>query len=177
MTVETSALTVQVPVIHTERLVLRAPRGGDLDALAAFYASPRSRWVGGPCTRFDAWMRLTAAIGHWILRGFGMWTVETREAREVAGRVGLLAHDGWPEPELGWHLFDGFEGRGLAHEAALAARRAARELFGRRRPISLIDPDNLRSRRLAERLGARVEREDVVLGHPCLVYRHPAEAL
>nr|WP_142662847.1 GNAT family N-acetyltransferase [Paracoccus laeviglucosivorans] len=168
-------MTAPVPVIETDRLILRAPRLGDLEAMVDFYASDRAHFVGGPCSRFDAWNRLTSSIGHWVVRGYGMWMIEVKATRQPAGRVGILNHDGWPEPELGWHVFNGFEGQGIAHEAALAARKAARELFRLHPVISLIVPENTRSRALAERLGAKVEREGEVLGHACLVYRHPAE--
>lgn len=164
-----------IPVLDTERLILRGPEARDLDAMAAFYASDRSRWVGGPCTRFEAFVRLTSGLGHWGLRGFGWWTLEERATGYVAGRLGVGFPDGWDEPELGWHIYEGFEGRGLAHEAALAARRQACTVWGMGPLISYIAHDNHRSRALAERLGARIEREGTVVGHPCLVYRHPAE--
>lgn len=169
------AQLIGFPVLETARLTLREPREGDLDAMAAFYASDRSRWVGGPCDRFAAAGRLLAGLGHWALRGYGWWVLEERASGAVAGRAGIAFLDGWDEPELGWHLYDGFEGKGLAYEAVLAARRHAAQAWGMAAPISYIAHDNARSRALAERLGARVEREGMVVGHPCLVYRHPAE--
>ena len=92
----------------------------------------------------------------------------------VAGRLGLVEHDGWPEPELGWHIYEGFEGRGYAYEGAMAARDHACRVMGMAPMISCIAPENLRSRRLAERMGAVIERETELLGQPCLIYRHPA---
>ncbi len=165
-----------VPVLTTARLTLRGPQARDLDAMAAFYQSDRSAFVGGPCGRFDAWTRLLGGLGHWALRGFGWWSVECRETGAMAGRVGIGLHEGWDEPELGWHIYDGFEGRGYAHEAALAARRFAARTWGIVAPISYVEAKNARSRALAERLGAVVEREGEVVGQPCLVYRHPADA-
>lgn len=166
-------LAVDIPVIETDRLILREPRVGDLDAVAAFMASDRARFVGGPGNRFEAWRALTSAVGCWIVNGYGTWTLEDRASWQVAGRVGVIRHEGWPEPELGWHIYDGFEGQGLAHEAALAARAAAARHFGLTRLISLIDAANVRSLRLAERLGARFERDGEVLGKPCQIWRHP----
>lgn len=164
---------VDIPVIGTERLILRAPRADDLDATAAFMATERARFIGGPVDRATAWRQLCVAAGHWMLRGYGMWTLETRDTGAVAGRVGLIFHDGWPEPELGWQVYDGFEGKGLAEEAARAARDAAPALGLDRPLVSLIAPDNARSIRLAERLGAVLEAEGSLLGHACLIYRHP----
>lgn len=166
-----------IPVLETERLILREPREADLDAMAAFYASDRSRWVGGPCDRFGASVRLMSGLGHWALRGYGWWLLAERASGAVVGRAGVGLFAGWDEPELGWHIYDGFEGKGLAQEAARAARRHAATAWGMGPLISYIAHDNTRSRALAERLGARVEREGTVAGHPCLVYRHPQEAV
>lgn len=169
----TLATLTGIPVIQTERLILRAPRESDHPAMVAFYASDRSRFVGGPCDAFDAWGRLMAGLGHWALRGYGWWVVEERATGAVAGRLGVGFSHGWDEPELGWHIYEGFEGRGLAMEGALAARHHANTVWGMGPLISYIVPENTRSRALAERMGATVEREGVVVGHPCLVYRHP----
>lgn len=167
--------SVSVPVFRTERLILREPRVGDLDVLASFNASPRAEFVGGPMNRFDSWRNILMVCGHWLVRGYGYWTVEEAATGRLVGRVGVHNHEEkWPEPELGWQVFDGFEGRGYAHEAALAARAQAARM-GLAPLISLVAPDNLRSRRLAERLGAVVERETELLGKQVLVYRHPAE--
>lgn len=166
-----------IPVLETERLILRAPRLSDLDALADFLASPRAQYVGGPSSRYQSWRSLLTVTGHWVMRGYGYWTVEDRASGQPVGRVGVHFHEGeWPEPELGWHIFNGFEGKGYAYEATLAARDAATTRFGLGSLSSLISPDNTRSRRLAERLGATVERETRVLDTPCLVYRHPKGA-
>lgn len=167
--------SVSVPVVRSERLILREPRVADLDAVAEFNASPRAGFVGGPMTRFESWRNILMICGHWVVRGYGYWTIEEAETGRVVGRIGVHYHDEkWPEPELGWQVFDGFEGRGYAHEAALAARAQAGRM-GLGPLISLIAPDNLRSRRLAERMGASPEREIDLLGKHVLMYRHPAE--
>ena len=111
-----------VSAVETERLRLREPREDDFSAMLAFNASPRAAFIGGGADRQQIWRGLLANIGHWALRGCGFWSVDTKDGAFV-GRVGVIFHDGWPEPELAWHLFDGFEGQGFATEAALAARR------------------------------------------------------
>ncbi|MGD9863078.1 MAG: GNAT family N-acetyltransferase [Pseudodonghicola sp.] len=168
-----SAFPLPIPVIETERLVLRGPRESDFDAHAAMMASDRSRFIGGPLDRNTAWRGFCGSIGHWVLRGYGMWVVADRADDRPLGRVGLINHLGWDEPELGWHLYDGAEGRGVAHEAALAARAYGAAQFGLDGVISYIDPANTRSQTLAARLGATVERDGEVMGHPCQVWRHP----
>ncbi len=169
-----AAFALPIPVLHTERLILRGPQPGDFEAFATFGASERSRFVGGPYPRFRSWGGFLGAFGHWALRGFGMWMLEHRATGAVAGRIGMIFHDGWDEPELGWHIYDGFEGQGLAHEGARAARDHAARHQGLDRAISCIDPENVRSIRLAERLGAQFERDGVLIEWPVQIWRHPS---
>lgn len=166
-------LAFPIPVLETGRLVLRPPREADFPAMLAFNDSPRARFVGGGAPRQQVWRGLLANIGHWALRGYGFYSVDTR-AGDFIGRVGVIFHDGWDEPELAWHLYDGFEGLGLAHEAAVAARADYHARITQHPPISYIDVSNARSRALAQRLGASLERtlnDDKGHHH---VYRHPA---
>lgn len=167
------------PQIETERLILRAPKEDDFAAVLAFQASPRTKFIGGgDANRWEAWRGFLAQFGHWALRGYGFFICEIRDTGALAGRVGVINHEMWPEPELGWHLFDGFEGQGFAYEAALAVREWAHKTHGLGPLMSQIHPDNQRSIALAERLGATRERTTTLLGDPCLVYRHPgSEAL
>lgn len=165
----------RIPTVTTARLVLRAPRMDDFDAFAAFRASERTRHVGGPNSRAEAFAMFCALLGHWPLRGYGRWLVADRVTDEPLGIVGPYYPEGWPEPEIAWSVFDAGEGRGIAHEAALAARDwAAREL-GWQTPASLVARDNHRSAALARRLGAV---EDGLHIHPVygdlVIWRHPA---
>lgn len=163
---------MMIPTLTTERLILRAPMMGDFDALADFLAHDNSRWIGGPHNRDAAWRGFCGALGHWHLRGYGMWLVALKSDNTPVGRVGFINQMGWDEPELGWHVFPDFEGKGLAYEAALAARAHGPQ-FGIPAPISYVNADNKRSCALAERLGATVERTRAFYGEPTLVYRHP----
>ena len=169
-------MTAPIPTIETARLILRGPVEADFPTVERFMASPRAAFIGGPVTdRFQAWRGFLAVLGHWALRGYGFFTVTLKDGTLV-GRVGLINHIGWHEPELGWHLFDGFEGHGYAAEAAIAARDWAASELGLGPLISHIDADNTRSLALARRLGATHERDTTVLGLPAQVWRHPAPA-
>lgn len=165
-------LSVDVPVIETERLILREPRRSDLTAMEGFFASDRACYIGGPLTDWQVFERYIANLGQWLTHGHGWWTLEDRTTGEVAGRGGLGWSPDYPGVELGWQVYDGFEGRGLAFEAMVAARDWW-TAQGNVPPVSLIDADNARSRRLAERLGAVDEGEFILRGHSCLIYRHP----
>lgn len=165
------------PVLETDRLVLRPPRAEDKDAYVAFFLSDRARYVGRAASRYHAWKTFAMEAGHWALHGFGPWVVTRRGDDRALGTVGCWHPDGFPERELGWVIFDG-EGQGFAHEAAIAARAYDYEQFATRTLVSYIDPGNARSVRLAERLGAVVDRNAVGPDPGDLVYRHPGpEAL
>ena len=162
-----------IPVIETDRLILRGPSDADLPAFAAYFATPRADWTGGQRNDIDSYRMLMTLAGHWHMRGYGLWVLEHRPSGATAGWAGILNHLDWPEAELGWTVFDGFEGQGLAHEAAQAARAVAASKLGVRAPISLIRPGNARSAALARRLGAQVERQTDFHGGPIDIWRHP----
>lgn len=164
---------VDIPVIETERLILRAPQESDLDALAAFYATPRSHIVGGPMDRADCWRIISGGLGHWLLRGFGMWHIHHKADDRMIGACGFIFREGWDEPELGWNVHEGYEGHGYAFEAALAARRYGAAKLGLDGVISYIAPENTRSKALATRMGAKLESEGSLLGEQAHIYRHP----
>jgi RimJ/RimL family protein N-acetyltransferase len=171
--------TFTIPTLATERLILRGFTPEDVEHEIAFFATERSRLVGGPMPREAAWRTIAAYIGHWAIRGFGFWAIEDRETGRYLGRAGLWFPDGWPEPEIGWTLQEHAEGRGVAYEAALRARRFAYEELGWITAISMVLAGNTRSIALAERLGAvrDYDFEHERFGK-CHVYRHPGpEAL
>ena len=164
-----------IPTLTTERLVLRPPELGDFEPFAAHFASPRSVHEDGPLGRTAAWKEFATAVGLWSLRGYGSLSIVDRATRTYHGEVGIYRLATYPEPEIGWMVVPASEGRGIAFEAALSVRDWAFRTFGWRTLVSYIGPRNVRSIRLAERLGARLDPaapqpED----DPCLVYRHPA---
>ncbi len=162
-------------VLHTAYLTLRLPGPQDARMQASFLASDRSAYVGGPMTAGAAWRALAYMIGHWTMRGFGMWTVTLRGSDQALGLVGLYYPPDWPEREVGWHIWDpAAEGKGYAFEAATAARSHAFDTLGWPTAVSYIDPGNSRSVALAERLGARLDPQArVPENHAVQAYRHP----
>ena len=161
------------PTLETERLWLRAFREEDLDAYAAICADAEvMRYLGDgrALSRADAWRQMALIIGHWTLRGYGLWAVEERATGALVGRLGFFYPEGWPGFELGWMLRRASWGRGYATEGAGRALAHAFTEMGRDRLISLIRPDNRASIRVAERLGERLERRTELFGHEALVY-------
>lgn len=164
----------QAPRLETENLILRGPEKPDAEAFIAFLMSDRADGFGGYTNRGASWRWFALNVGHWHWHGYGYFTIEDRATGAVAGITGIWNPEGWPEPELGWVVFDGFEGRGVAREAATRARRWAYETLGFNTLTSNIVPSNERSKALAARLGAVYERtyENVEMGEDEL-WRHP----
>ncbi len=143
-----------IPRLETDRLVLCGVREGDFETWAAFMADPEvMRYLGGPMARSDAWRTIAMTLGHWELRGYGMWAVERKSDGALMGRVGMLNPEGWTGLEVGWTLGRPFWGQGYATEAAAAAMRYAFLTQPVERVVSNIDPDNLASQAVALNLG------------------------
>ncbi|MEM6678558.1 MAG: GNAT family N-acetyltransferase [Pseudomonadota bacterium] len=169
------SMRFEIPTLETERLILRAPAERDFGPWLDFNASPRTRFVGGHVPRNTVWRGLAAYLGHWALRGYGMWAVDERATGLFCGNIGPWFPEGWPEPEIGWTVMEAAEGRGIAREAAQAARTWAYETLGWTTAISLIDPENTRSIALATRLGAQHERDFEHDEYGVMrIYRHPS---
>ena len=170
-----TALSVHIPTLETERLILRAPREDDIGPLAEFFADAEySAGFGGPLERGDAWRWHALSVGHWIFRGYGYFSIDLKEDGTHIGLAGIWNPEGWPEPELGWVIYKQYQRLGYAAEAALAARTWAYDVLGMPALCSNIVPENISSIRLAERLGARFEHayDNVFMGH-VHAYRHP----
>jgi RimJ/RimL family protein N-acetyltransferase len=166
-------VNVTAPVLTGERVNLRPHCAGDFEKLAHIYAADRSKYIGGPLPKETVWQNFGADVGQWVLLGFGCWAIEERSSGAYIGQTGLNFPVRFPERELGWLLFEGFEGKGYAFEAAMLARAFAFGKLGWTECVSYIDPENQRSIRLAEKLGAvRDEAAATPGGDSCLVYRH-----
>jgi [ribosomal protein S5]-alanine N-acetyltransferase len=166
-------------VLETTRLVLRPLSMEDLDEIARFVADPETmRYIGagGPRTREQAQVSLERMIASFQTRGFGQLGVERKEDGALLGRCGLLVWDPatWTltdedraevEIEVGYLIGREFWGNGYATEAATAVRDWALAELGLKRLIALIYPENIRSIRVAEKLGMEPEDEIDFFGH------------
>lgn len=169
-----------ITTLETARFTLRKPIPSDWEPFKALCMSDRAKGIGGPFSHRKAWRQFAAEFGHWEIHGFGMFTVTEKGDTTPLGLIGPWYPDDWPETEIGWMVFDGAEGKGIAYEAARACVIHAYDNLGWETVVSYISKSNLRSIALAERLGAKLDPaapqphpED-----PCLVYRHaPREAL
>jgi RimJ/RimL family protein N-acetyltransferase len=176
MTLSPAPALTGVPVLETERLILRAPVLGDFDTMATFAGSDRAAYVGGSIRRALAWRAFCHMTGHWVHRGFGPFVFCDRTTGAPLGWSGPWFPEAWPEPEIGWTLWVAqAEGKGYAFEAATATRAFAYDVLGWSTAISLIHIDNTRSAALARRMGCAPDGTFVheQFGEST-IWRHPA---
>ncbi|MFL5959336.1 MAG: GNAT family N-acetyltransferase [Gaiellaceae bacterium] len=165
--------------VATERLVLRKPRPDDAPGLLDAYADVEVvRYISDGSTATLA--EVEEGIEQWLERweewGLGFFSLERRDDGRVLGRAGFVRWDpetwqvGGTETELGWLLARKHWGHGYATEAALALRDWALGERRLSRLVSLIQHENVRSIRVAEKLGERYERDVEVRGKPTRLY-------
>lgn len=164
-------------VLTTDRLTLRRPAAEDAPAMIGFFADDRSRFYGGPKTEEQAWRDFAARVGHWELRGFGMFAVVERARGETVGLAGPWQPAGFAEPEMSWLITGAaHEGRGFATEACAAVLDHVFFAHGWASLPSYIDRDNLASKALAQRLGARPDPDSASPIPGCETWRHLPDA-
>ncbi len=169
--------------LTTERLTLRAPKPSDEAEYVAFYGSERRAATGPVLSVKEARDRFAGDCTHWRSKGFGRFVVVDRKSNALLGTVGPHHPDTYPEPEIAWHLWHkNVEGKGIAFEAACAARHHAFSTLRWDTAVSYIDPANTRSIALANRMGCKRDRSakvpDLLGWDMAMVYRHPTpEAL
>jgi RimJ/RimL family protein N-acetyltransferase len=160
--------------LETKHLTLRMFRESDIEAYAEMVADPDvMRFIGDgkPLSRPLAWRNLAMIVGHWHLRGYGLWAVEERGSGQLVGRIGFWNPEGWPGFEIGWMLRRQFWGRGYATEGARTALEFAFTHLEQPDAISLIQRGNAASIRVAQRLGEQLAGDVEVMGQPALLYR------
>ncbi len=173
-----------VPVLETERLILRAHRLDDFAAYAAMWADPVVvRYITGtPSTEQQSWMRLLGMAGCWALLGFGNWAVEEKRSGAYAGQVGFADYRREIEPsfagapEIGWVIGSAFHGRGYASEAVRAAVAWGDAHFAPGRTVCIISPENAASLRVAAKFAYREFARTLFLDKPIVVLERPAGA-
>ncbi|HEU4730764.1 MAG TPA: GNAT family N-acetyltransferase [Kofleriaceae bacterium] len=155
-------MTVNVPILETERLVLSGHGVETLDEALALWSDPVvNRYIGGRSSgREEVWARILRYVGHWAVAGYGFWQIRERATGRFVGEVGLadfkrdLAFSFEGAPEAGWVLAPWCHGKGYATEAVQAALAwsDACERTGPR-TVCIISPDNAASLRVAAKCG------------------------
>jgi RimJ/RimL family protein N-acetyltransferase len=157
--------------LETERLILRVPEESDVDAWAEMYSQPAVERFLKPRSREQVAEYIREIRERHAADGFGILAAVRMEDDRVIGRAGMLVWDNrtWTpttlsdagehgDVEIGWALHPDAWGRGYATEASAACRDYVLDEV-RSRVVALIDPDNVRSIAVAERLGLAHERD------------------
>jgi [ribosomal protein S5]-alanine N-acetyltransferase len=148
-------------ILETPRLILRRFVAGDAEALAAvlgdsvtmeFYPAALDR------TGVEGWIEKN--IGRYQRDGHGLWAMLLKDVNLLIGDCGctLQEVEGKHEVEVGYHVRRDLWGHGYATEAARASMEYGFTLLGAERVISIIRPQNLPSRRVAEKNGMMCEK-------------------
>ncbi|WP_460201359.1 GNAT family N-acetyltransferase [Scytonema sp. NUACC21] len=164
---------MSIPQLETQRLILREFREEDLDAYAEMCGDPEvMRYIatGKPLSRDESWRNMAMIMGHWQLRGYGLWAVEERRSGEMIGRIGCWQPEGWPGFEIGWTLRRQYWGYGFATEGAMAAIDYAFNVLQQSHVISSIRPQNTASIRVAQKLGETLEGTAELFGSEAVIY-------
>lgn len=170
----------EVPVIETERLLLRGHRPNDFPDCAAMWSDPGvTRHIGGkPFSAEEVWARMLRYAGHWSWMGFGYWAIEEKATGTFAGELGFADYKRdiasiQNLPELGWVLASHMQGKGYATEAVRAALAWGDARLESSRTVCIVSPDNLPSIHVAEKCGYREFERTTYKGHPTIVFaRH-----
>lgn len=161
------------PRLETPRLLLRRWMGRDLKAHAEMSADPEVMRYLGDGRVLGQWQsrgEVAVHIAHWALRGYGQWALERKEDGASIGRAGLWSPPGWPGLEVGWKLARDAWGKGYATEAGRAAMEWAWRSLDAPELISIIQPGNAASIRVAERLEMRPLRETTFKGQDVVIF-------
>jgi RimJ/RimL family protein N-acetyltransferase len=146
-----------IPTLITDRLLLRAPDASDFPLYRDFYADEQaSIFYGGPISGAQAWRRLAQDIGHWALRGHGMWTIVEISSGLAVGGCGIVHPEGWPRHELSWWIMPAARRQGYALEGSRAAVRWALTALAWPAVETHMKDDNLPARSLVTKLGGKL---------------------
>lgn len=146
-----------IPALATDRLILRGPEESDFPVYRDFYAeAAASSFYGGPLDPSQAWRRLAQDLGHWALRGHGMWAVIEKASGSTIGGCGIVWPAGWPRHELSWWIVPVARRNGYAEEASRAAIRWALAALGWNAVETHMKDENGAARALAVKLGGKV---------------------
>ena len=160
-------------ILETERLWLRCITYDDLDDLLRIWGDPEAmKFFPKALNRQEMVEWIDRNLKRYEECGHGIWAALLKEIQQFVGDCGLVIQDvdGIQELEVGYHFNKAFWGRGLAAEAARGCMEYARTTLNRRRVISMIRPENLASRRVADRNGLKIEKEIFWRGYQHYVY-------
>jgi RimJ/RimL family protein N-acetyltransferase len=168
------------PILETARLQLREFVPEDVNALARVLSDPVTmQYYPAPygAQEVAAWIERNRR--RYQETGHGLWAMILKSSNELIGDCGMVSQniDGNAEIEIGYHVRRDLWRQGFATEAARMCRAYGFECLRLQRMISLIRPENMPSRRVAEKIGMAAWKEITWVGLPHLVYAVQGENL
>lgn len=150
-----------VPILQTDRLVLRGHRPEDLPLSIAMWADPQvvAHISGIVSTPEQTRQRMARYAGSWRNLGYGYWVVQSRNEGQYLGEVGFAnwqretSHDIRGIPEAGWVLRTSAHGQGYATEAVSAMLDWADLNLKHEKTVCMMDPNYIETKRVAEKVG------------------------
>ena len=159
--------------LETERLILRSFREEDVNVMARLFANPDfMRFSLGVFIERTQTVAFIEKVIGWDRAGIpSQFAVVPRGEEAVIGYCGFFHQAEVPgEIEIGYRLDPDYWNHGLITEAARAVREHGFADLKLARVISLIHPENIPSRRVAEKNGMKVEKKITFRGFPTFVY-------
>lgn len=157
---------VDIPVLRTQRLILRAMVLADFPAFFALWQEPEVvRFIGEPRSEGESWGAFLRIAGSWALEGFGQWAITAAADDAFLGQAGFfrgkrgLGPDFDALPECGWVLTGAAQGVGLGREAVEAVHGWLDEQAFAGPTVAMIELGHDASFKLAAQLGYRALRE------------------
>ncbi|MDR3528177.1 MAG: GNAT family N-acetyltransferase [Rhizomicrobium sp.] len=170
---------LNIPVLDTPRLILRAHRREDFETMVSIWQDPAvtRHFHGVSLSREDIWGRFLRGFGMWVVNGYGLWAVEDKATGDYAGTVGAfeVKREITPPvgdmPEAGWTFAARFHGKGYATEAMQAALRWTDSALAGRAMFCIVAPENTPSIRVAQKCGFKPWFETTYHEAPTLAFK------
>ncbi|GJL96630.1 MAG: N-acetyltransferase [Hyphobacterium sp.] len=168
---------VTAPRVETKRLVLRELQAADYHPVHKLWTDPENvRFVGGkPSTPSQSWRRITNSAGMWPVLNYGYWALDEKSSGNFIGLVGFADFQrdepaGFSgDPEIGYVIDKSVHGKGYGREAMTACMKWMDKVHGPNRTICMIEPGNIASMKIAERLGYKTYAESEIDGATVLL--------
>ncbi len=160
-------------ILETERLYLRELTLNDFDAMFAIWGDAETMlYYPKPYDQAMIEAAMERQFKSYEKNGYGLWAMVLKDEEKLIGDCGILTQevDGNIELEIGYHVNKNYWGKGYAPEVARACFAYAFNHLNRTRMISMIRPENLPSRRVAEKNGLQIEKEIFWRGFQHLIY-------
>lgn len=157
--------TLSIPLLETDRLIIRGHTPTDIEASATMWSDPEVVKLisGQPSTKAQCWSRILTYPGLWHHLGYGYWAVCEKSSQEFLGEVGFADFKRELEPpvggvpEIGWAFQTSAQGKGYAIEAVRRILAWADQSLEAAKTYCIFDPEHARSMKLAEKVGYEME--------------------